>query len=236
MPGGQGGTDIWYSEQQANGTWGVPQNCGTAINTPDDEAFPTMGADNNLYYSSKGKIGMGGFDIFKSTGARSAWSEPENLRYPINSPGDDFFMTTRADGTGFLSSNRPGGRGDDDIYTWKAITPLLPPYLPVAPLQILLEITVCPAYRDVSCVYLYNRQREIGWCFVPGPDGKIYTKLERESDYVIRTGGSHDSVAVSTHGIKSDMIQQAICSSQSLYPVKPPPPPPVRKRKVHSKR
>jgi len=213
MPGGQGGTDIWFSQRQANGSWGIPQNCGAVINTPDDEAFPTIAPDGNLYFSSKGLIGMGGLDIFKATGSGAAWNIPENLHYPLNTGGDDFYLISGQNGEGFLASNRSGGYGDDDIYGFirshEDITPL-----PTPALQIPFEGIVCPGFRG-ACIYLYNQQRGIGWCFVPGPDGKFNIMLERETDYVVRilsTNGTKDSIVFNTRGItSSELLSKAIC-------------------------
>ncbi|MNL56999.1 hypothetical protein D3C87_1805310 [compost metagenome] len=114
-----GKTDIWFSEKQGDGSWGKPVNCGPEINTAEEESFPTMGAAGELYYASKGKIGMGGYDIYSSKGAKASWSTPLNLKYPVNTSYDDFYFST-ADGlSGYFSSNRPGGAGHDDIYNFK---------------------------------------------------------------------------------------------------------------------
>jgi outer membrane protein OmpA-like peptidoglycan-associated protein/tetratricopeptide (TPR) repeat protein len=118
MPGGIGQTDLWYCEKLPNGSWAKPVNCGKTVNTAGDEAFPTIGGDGALYYSSKGLAGMGGFDIYKAKGEKAAWGTPENLKYPLNSTNDDFYLTTRDGLTGYLSSNRAGGQGSDDIYSF----------------------------------------------------------------------------------------------------------------------
>ncbi len=119
-PDGIGGYDIWVCSynQRAKG-WGDPVNLGEAINTEQNEMYPYWNShDANLYFSSTGHLGMGGLDIFRSEGSGTEWSEPENLRAPLNSGGDDFGITydvTNAD-HGYFSSNREGGRGSDDIY------------------------------------------------------------------------------------------------------------------------
>lgn len=122
-PGGQGGTDIWYSERLANGSWGTPVNAGARINTKGDELFPQIGADGNLYYSTDGLAGMGGLDVFHTEGSKANWGTPVNLGYPLNSSWDDFSFVTTVDDDlqqlGFLSSNRPGGQGEDDIYSFR---------------------------------------------------------------------------------------------------------------------
>ncbi|MES2378170.1 MAG: OmpA family protein [Bacteroidota bacterium] len=118
MPGGEGKTDIWYCVKQAGGEWAEPINCGKVINTKDDEAFPNLSDDGVLYYSSTGLPGMGGLDIFKSKGEKSTWAKPVNLKYPVNSTSDDFYFITRDSLSGYFSSNREAGKGNDDIYSF----------------------------------------------------------------------------------------------------------------------
>lgn len=116
-PGGQGKTDIWFSEKQADGHWGVPVNCGPGINTRFEEGFPTVNEDGVLYFSSKGYPGMGGFDIFRAEGSRTEWSAPRNLHTPFNSGADDLGFVIKGNRyEGYFSSNRRGGGGGDDIY------------------------------------------------------------------------------------------------------------------------
>lgn len=121
MSGGQGGKDIWVSQyNKSTKEWGKPVNLGPVINTPDDDMFPYIAADNTLYFSSKGHLGMGGLDIYKAKKSGDGWKEPENMKYPINSSADDFSMVLdeTAGDKGFMSSNRPSGKGGDDMYTW----------------------------------------------------------------------------------------------------------------------
>jgi outer membrane protein OmpA-like peptidoglycan-associated protein/tetratricopeptide (TPR) repeat protein len=118
MPGGFGKTDIWYSEKTADGKWGMPVNCGKTINTAADEAFPAIGGDGKLYFASRGLPGMGGYDIFSAKGSGAIWSPPVNLKFPLNSTSDDFCFITNDGKTGYLSSDRQGGQGNDDIYSF----------------------------------------------------------------------------------------------------------------------
>lgn len=118
-PGGLGGRDIYRMVKLPNGFWSLPVNLGPSINTPYDEDSPFIALDNKtLYYSSNGPKSMGEFDIFVSVrDEEDKWSEPINLGYPINSPGDDVFYTTTADGSkGYLTSFRRDGFGEKDIY------------------------------------------------------------------------------------------------------------------------
>jgi peptidoglycan-associated lipoprotein len=119
MPGGSGGKDIWMSRwDDASGAWGTPANLGAGINTDGDEMFPYAGRAGKLYYSSNGKPGMGGLDIFSSSFENGVWSEANNLKSPMNSSGDDFGLFFTNETNGFLSSNREGGKGGDDIYNF----------------------------------------------------------------------------------------------------------------------
>lgn len=116
-PGGLGKTDIWYSVRQADGNWAAPANCGAMINTPAEETFPTVNEPGMLYFSSKGHVGMGGFDIFRATGSRAEWTKPVNLRNPFNSGADDLgFIMKGNQYEGYFASNRVGGSGGDDVY------------------------------------------------------------------------------------------------------------------------
>jgi outer membrane protein OmpA-like peptidoglycan-associated protein len=152
LPGGEGGTDIWYCELEANGVWGVCQNAGS-INTPDDELFPTVGADGTLYYSTKGLPGMGGLDIFRVKGSKDQWSKPLNMRYPVNSAGDDFhFILNDSKTGGYLSSNRKNGRGGDDIYSFSIPKPKVSHFLKVMVLNKVTKAKIADAAVTLSSV------------------------------------------------------------------------------------
>ncbi len=116
MEGGKGGTDIYYSTKNAQGGWDAPVNMA-AINTAGNERTPTIGP-NGFYFASDGRIGMGGLDIFKAIGTGNKFTDVQNLRYPINSPQDDFAYVSTGKNTGYFSSERVGGLGSDDIYSF----------------------------------------------------------------------------------------------------------------------
>ena len=126
MPGGEGKTDIWYCEKQANGKWGSPVNCGKNINTNNEDDFPYIDSLGTLYYASKGFPGMGGYDVYSAKGEKANWSEPQDLKYPINSTSDDFYLVTHDGLNGYFSSNRDGGVGSDDIYTFSHPPVIIP--------------------------------------------------------------------------------------------------------------
>jgi peptidoglycan-associated lipoprotein len=118
--GGVGGKDLWVATRQTgSGAFSTPRNLGDVINTVSDEVFPYLRGDSVLYFSSNGRPGMGGLDIYKSVKLEDgSWGEPKNMRTPINTNYDDFGISFHPDGQneGFFSSNRKGGRGGDDIY------------------------------------------------------------------------------------------------------------------------
>lgn len=124
-PGGQGGKDIWFINKGRGDSWDEPINLGPQVNTESDEMFPFIHEDDNtLYFASDGHPGMGGLDIFYVEGSGTEWSQPVNMKFPINSGADDFaFIANGRKDKGFLSTNRPGGRGSDDIWQW-VLTPL----------------------------------------------------------------------------------------------------------------
>ena len=124
MPGGFGSTDIYKVAILGIDEYGTPVNLGETINTSDKEMFPYIGDDNMLYFSSNGHLGLGLLDIFQSRIEKeSIYSTVKNLGYPFNSKRDDFsFYIDKQGKKGFFSSNRIGGKGDDDIYSFYIYT------------------------------------------------------------------------------------------------------------------
>lgn len=99
-PGGQGGTDIWASRLSKEGRWSRPVNLGTNINTTAPDESPFIHADGQtLYYRSRGQLGMGGFDLYRSKLENNAWSQPMHLGSPINTTGEDGALVVSLDGT-----------------------------------------------------------------------------------------------------------------------------------------
>lgn len=127
MPGGLGGTDLYMSEW-INDQWSEPVSLGGTINTKGNELFPYLNNDRQLFFSSDGHGGFGGLDIFGTDlSAKDDKSHLVNLGKPINSSFDDFSLIMEGD-HGFFSSNREGGKNNDEIFSFKAQVPLVQTY------------------------------------------------------------------------------------------------------------
>ena len=123
MPGGFGLYDLYKAEIKDDGSLGKAENLGQKINTEGQEAFPFITGENMIYFSSDGHLGLGGLDVFYSKNVDDKWSNSKNVGIPVNSGADDFAFMIKEE-NGYVSSNRTGGVGKDDIYALKKIRPL----------------------------------------------------------------------------------------------------------------
>ena len=149
---GYGGKDIYLAKKNVAGDFEQPFNAGSKVNTTGDEMFPVIGEDNKLYYSSNGRIGYGGLDIYSATKEGKIYTNAQNLGFGINSGGDDFSIAlskSKDDSVllcGYITSNRPGGKGLDDIYYFEQ---RIPPAEPLPPAVYLLKVLVqAKMYQD----------------------------------------------------------------------------------------
>ena len=126
-PGGEGDYDLWKATRSSiDEPFGNVVNLGKQINTEGKEEFPTLRSDTRMYFSSDGLPGLGGFDLFYTEFVDGEWSEPQNLMYPINSPYDEIGIVFNhaeveniaAEESGYFASNREGGTGGDDLYSF----------------------------------------------------------------------------------------------------------------------
>lgn len=178
--GGYGGRDIYKCKRLPNGEWGPPENLGPIINTPYDEDGVFIHPDGKqIYFSSKGHKSMGGFDIFTSyigDEENGYWTAPVNFGYPVNTPDDEVFFVTTADGLrGFYSSDKEGGYGEKDIYM---IT--FPEFEP-RDITVLVGKIINHTKEDISnsTIYLINEAKNdtIQTLSINGATGKFGTNL-----------------------------------------------------------
>ena len=121
MPGTIGDTDIFVVDVLDNGSYSEPKNLGPGINTEQKEMFPFIN-DKKLYFASNGHVGLGGLDVYEVAYDGEGFKEVINMGQPINSNKDDFsYIVNEEDQKGYFASNRRGGKGDDDIYSFERL-------------------------------------------------------------------------------------------------------------------
>ncbi|MDB4175312.1 OmpA family protein [Flavobacteriaceae bacterium] len=122
MPGGKGGSDIYMVAINSDGSLGTPERLADNINTEGKELFPYVDSNGTLYFSSNGHMGIGGLDVFYAEAQGSSFGVVNNLGNGVNSPADDFaYKYDPTTQSGYVSSNREGGMGSDDIYMVAAV-------------------------------------------------------------------------------------------------------------------
>lgn len=194
LSGGYGGKDIWMSTyDDKSKTWKEPVNCGPSINTVGDEMFPYIADDDKtLYFSSNYHLGMGGLDIFKAEkDANGKFTKaPENLKAPMNSAGDDFGIVFEGKKMkGYFSSNRDGGKGSDDVYSFM-----------VPPLFFNLNGTVLSNENNEPVQNaLIHLKGSNGDMFekTTGTDGKYTFKLKENTSYEVTVATDKNTVSQS---------------------------------------
>lgn len=218
MPGGHGGVDIWYSELSEDGSWGQPINAGPSINTAGDEMFPSVYGDQ-LFFSSDGHAGMGGLDIFESLIMGDSFGSPVNLRYPVNSAGDDFcFVMVNDDWEaieGFLSSNRTGGVGGDDIYRFSFSKPKI-----IITLEGLTLNKETGERLPASRVSLYSPSGTLIARKSADSKGEFTFSLERGTDYIVRAeheGFHSDSTFIAGVYPIADTVVKAVLELEPMF-------------------
>ncbi|MVT09094.1 OmpA family protein [Chitinophaga tropicalis] len=225
---GYGGTDIYYSRKDNEGKWQSPVNMGPDINTAGDERTPLVDKKGALYFASAGHPGMGGLDIFKAEEKNGQWTA-RNMGSPVNSAGDDLAPAV-INTTLYFSSNRPGGKGSDDIYRFTPYRVLI-----FNLTGVILDKKTGKALPDAE-VTLYNEGTGIQQKAVTDAQGNYSFPLDSISSYglsVAKTGyNPATGFSLTTKGLSESaaLRQDAYLTSPEPEPAKTPAPvPPTRK-------
>lgn len=198
MPGGFGGSDIYYVDIEKNGNYGKPQNAGDIINTKRNELFPFINTENILFFSSDGHFGLGLLDIFATVyDENGTLSDVVNLGVPVNSNKDDFSFFMNDDGlTGYIASNRDGGKGDDDIYAYNRIP------------RLKIEGTVIDSVGNTpvqnAIVTLLDSDGNKIAFVETDQNGEYQINIDRDTDYVVtanKEGYPEYTTSVTTKGL-----------------------------------
>jgi len=181
--GGYGGTDIYAAQMDSRGRFSRIRNLGPEINTAGNEMFPYVAEDAKLYFASDAHPGFGGLDLFVVKRA-SGKTTIENLSEPVNSTGDDFGIFLVRPDRGFFTSNREGGKGDDDVYTFVNEDPDLRVVN-----YFLAGVTYTPDKEGKlqilpnTKVSLVDANSNILQDYVTGNDGKFLFRVYENEDY-----------------------------------------------------
>lgn len=182
MPGGIGGIDIYKSTINADGTWGKPENLGKPINTEGNEMFPFYHQDDMLFFASNGLPGLGGLDVFMTKVDNGKYTEPLNMGASLNSTFDDFSFVMNAEATsGYFSSNKPGGKGSDDIYFFTVIEPFKA--------KKIIKGTTKDTENNILAdtkVYLYDANNELVDSVITDENGQYQFTVSDEGKFTVK--------------------------------------------------
>lgn len=183
MPGGFGGADLYKVALNADGSYGKPENLGKQFNTEGQEMFPWISNDGHLFFSSNGHIGLGGLDVFVMLPTKDGgFDKLMNVGKPVNGQHDDFAFTMNKDNkTGYFSSNREGGKGDDDIYSYVLTKPFKQNLMVEGIVADIQSKELLPG----ATVYLKDEQGTILATTTVDDKGAYSFELEPEKRYVV---------------------------------------------------
>lgn len=210
MPGGFGGADIYKITRDGSGKWTDLQNLGSTINTEGNEMFPFYEEQQKqLFFASDGQVGLGGLDIYVSPEVNGAYDRILDLGVPINSNKDDFaFILNPLNNSGYFSSNREAGNGDDDLYSFK----MLKPFVFRKRLEGIATGKEGEVLADVS-VKLYENGVVVDSA-ITDAEGKFKFTVEKGKNFTL--GGSKDKYFPADNSVSTDTPEDVISTALKL--------------------
>ncbi len=185
-PGTIGKTDIFYVLVNEDGSFSEPINLGPEINTRGREMFPFIN-DKKLYFSSDGHVGLGGLDIFEAVRSEDGFELAKNMGQPINSRLDDFSYIVKEDTQeGYFASNRKGGKGDDDIYSFKRLVPEETVENRNAISGIVTELVTGDTMPNALVVLLDKNNRKLMEVVTDENGAFLFEDLEGNTNYIVK--------------------------------------------------
>ncbi len=184
-PGGYGGTDIWVSQRTLGGTWSVPVNLGSTVNTAGDELAPYIAPDGvTLYFASDQHPGIGGLDIYVTRFRNGKWTSPENMGMPINTVNDESFFTVQL-GTdnAYFASTRDGGQGNYDLFV--AVPNPLPPDAVTTIVGVVKDAKTGQAVGAKLTVTDLSNQEKVAEFYSDDIDGNYVVVLSTGRSYAV---------------------------------------------------
>ncbi|MCH6233968.1 OmpA family protein [Cognataquiflexum rubidum] len=201
-PGGKGGFDIYYVTYDEELNFGEPVNLGSNINTAKNERYPSVNG-STFYFSSNGLSGLGGMDIFKAEISASGFKNVQNLGSPYNSPRDDFGYLVTKEGKRYLSSDRTGGMGLDDIYLIEDLFK-----------RLIARVIDCDdnIITEEFTTTLTKKEGAVGITSLRNTKGEILADLEPESNFNLKISKkgyfSVQDSTLSTIGLQDDILER----------------------------
>jgi outer membrane protein OmpA-like peptidoglycan-associated protein len=183
--GGYGGSDVYVSRKQPDGSWGEAENLGSVINSDKNELTPFLHSDSKtLYFSSKGHNNLGGYDIFFSRqNPDGTWNKPKNLGAPINTQNDEVSFFVSLDGKqGFFSSDKLKGPGGKDLFRFPLYAEARPKEVKLIKGEINADLNVP---RDAEVEIKNLNTKETVKVAVDKTDGKFVAIVDADQDYLM---------------------------------------------------
>ena len=212
MPGSYGNSDLYKVSIDKYGNFGTPENLGPTINTEGRETFPFIDNNNHLFFASDGHPGLGGLDIFEAIINENSVEKPINIGKPINSSKDDFGYIINNKNFGFFSSNREGGIGFDDIYSFKIC---------MQNVQGIVSDSDTNEILSNAKVLLFDENMNLIYETTTSDKGVYFFKIQCNKKYIIRVTKEEYTTTEKTITSNSQLndIELDISLKRNIFPI-----------------